>query len=168
MNANEFVNFSIDLCFLFVCVHLRSCVCMLVCLCVCVHVRVFVCVCAFLCKVVFVCGSMGVCYHLFVGRWCLRMMLAAFYVLRPVAHVFSRIEDQIRRTRHMMFPLTLAHVIVRTIGFVRVIADVSVFLLARHLIGCVCRNSYSCLCVRSVYSFRKCVHAVLTIFCCVL
>lgn len=41
----------------------------------------------------------------------------------------------------MMFSLTLAHVVVRTISFIRVITDVSVLFLACHLIGCVYQDA---------------------------
>lgn len=76
-----------------------------------------------------------------LGGWSLRVMLAALDILRPIANILRRIEDQICRARHVMLALPLAHVIVRTVRLVRMVADVAVLFLARHLVGCCVRNN---------------------------
>lgn len=65
------------------------------------------------------------------------MMLTSLDILGPIAHVLGRIEDEIRRAWHVMFALTFAHVIVRAVGLVGMIADVTILLFARDLVGCV-------------------------------
>lgn len=72
---------------------------------------------------------------LFRGR-CLCVMLASLNVLGPIADVLVEVKYKIGGTRHVVLALSFAHVIVRAIQLVRVVADVTVLLSARHFVGC--------------------------------
>lgn len=63
------------------------------------------------------------------------MLHAALHVLRPVAHVLVRIEDQIGGTGHVVLAFTLAHVVHLAVRFVGMVADVAVLLVAGDLVS---------------------------------
>lgn len=69
------------------------------------------------------------------GRWRLGVLQTSLDILGPVAYVLVRVEHQIRRAGHVVLPLTLAHVVVRAVTFVRMVAYVAVLFFARHLVG---------------------------------
>lgn len=62
------------------------------------------------------------------------IMLAVFHIFRPITNILGWIEDEISWTRHMMFPLSFAHIVVCTICFIGMIADVTLFFIACHFI----------------------------------
>lgn len=63
------------------------------------------------------------------------MMLASFYILGPIANILVVVEHQILRTRHVMFPLSLAHVVHSAVGLVGVVRNVAIFLFASDFVG---------------------------------
>lgn len=73
------------------------------------------------------CGCLG---------WRVRGGVAAFNILRPVANVLLWIEDQIGRTWHVMLALSLAHIVMRAIGPILVVANVSLLLRTGHIMSC--------------------------------
>lgn len=69
-----------------------------------------------------------------IGWRCLSVLLATFYIFRPVTNIFGGIEDEICWTWHMMLPLSFAHVIMSTVSFVWMIAYVTFFLITCNFI----------------------------------
>lgn len=64
------------------------------------------------------------------------MVLATFNVLGPIADILVGVKYKIGRARHVMFALSLAHVVVRAVYLIRVVTDVAVLLCTGHLVGC--------------------------------
>lgn len=63
------------------------------------------------------------------------MVLTSLNVLGPVANVLVEVKYKVGRTGHVVLALPLAHVIVRAVVLVRMVADVAVLLCARHFVG---------------------------------
>lgn len=63
-------------------------------------------------------------------------MLTSLNVLGPVADVLIGIKYKIGGTRHVMFSLSFAHVIMRAVVLVRVVANVAILLSTRDFVGC--------------------------------
>lgn len=63
------------------------------------------------------------------------MALAALDVLRPVANVLVRVEDQVGRAGHVVLAFALAHEVVGAVRLIRMVADVTVLFGADDLVG---------------------------------
>jgi len=63
--------------------------------------------------------------------------VASLDIFGPIADVLLGIEDQVGGTGHVVLPLALAHVVVGAVGPILVVADVSVFLGAGHVMSWV-------------------------------
>jgi hypothetical protein len=57
---------------------------------------------------------------------------AMFHVLGPVAHVLVGVEHELRRARHVVLALALAHVVHGAVQLVPMVRDVTFLLLAHH------------------------------------
>lgn len=64
--------------------------------------------------------------------WGRGVLHATLDVFRPIANVLFRVEHQVRRARHVMFSLALAHVVHGAVRLVRMIGYVTVLFLACH------------------------------------
>lgn len=69
------------------------------------------------------------------SRGRLGVLGATLHLLRPIAHVLVGVEDKVRWTRHVMLPLTFAHVVSGAVLFVWMVAYVAVFFFAGDLVG---------------------------------
>lgn len=63
------------------------------------------------------------------------MVLASLNVLGPIADVLVGVKYKIGGAGHVVLALSFAHVVVRAVDLVRVVADVTVLLGARHFVG---------------------------------
>lgn len=90
------------------------------------------------------------------GGWGLSVMLATLNVFWPITDVLIDVKDQVRGAWHVVFPLSLAHVVVRTIGIVLVVRDMAVFFFACNFIGWKERKrfSFSYYCNNHYYFFN--------------
>jgi len=61
-------------------------------------------------------------------------VLTRLYIFQPVTNILIRIKDKVGRAGHVVLPLSFAHEILGTISLVRVVGNVTVLLLTRHLI----------------------------------
>lgn len=64
------------------------------------------------------------------------MMLTSLNVLGPVADVLIGIKYKIGGTGHVMFSFSFAHVIMRAVVLVRVVANVAILLSTCDFVGC--------------------------------
>lgn len=70
-----------------------------------------------------------------LGSWGLRVLVAALDILRPIADVLVRVEDQVGWAGHVVFAFSFAHEIVGTITLVRMVADVAILFSANDFVG---------------------------------
>lgn len=62
-------------------------------------------------------------------------MLAALDILWPITNVFVRVEHEVRGARHVVLPLSLAHVVHGAVSLVGVVRDVAIFFFASDFVG---------------------------------
>lgn len=65
------------------------------------------------------------------------MLMAALDILRPIADVLVRVEDQVGWAGHVVFAFSFAHEVVGTVALVRMVADVAILFSANDFVGCM-------------------------------
>jgi hypothetical protein len=63
------------------------------------------------------------------------MMMADFYIFRPITHVAIVVKHEISGTRHVMSTFTLAHVVHTTVLLVAMIRNVTFFFITTNLVS---------------------------------